>query len=81
MRLLLGLYGVIIAWSESLAESLGITDSLVLDLLSVDPEHQSAGAGTKLIQWGLAEADRMGAEVSLDKRKMMIDAETLLDFS
>ena len=38
--------------------------SVVLDLLSVDPEHQSAGAGTKLINWGLEKADEMGAEVN-----------------
>lgn len=40
---------------------------VVLDILAVDPEHQSAGAGTKLIGWGLERADEMGAEVSSDE--------------
>ena len=42
-------------------------ESPVLDILAVDPEHQSEGAGTKLIHWGLEHADRMGAEVILNE--------------
>ena len=43
------------------------TDPFVaaLDLLTVDPKHQSRGAGTMLLKWGTELGDRIGAEVSL----------------
>ena len=41
------------------------TDPFVaaLDLLTVDPKHQSRGAGTMLLKWGTELGDRIGAEV------------------
>ena len=41
------------------------TDAFVaaLDLLTVDPKHQSRGAGTMLLKWGTELGDRLGAEV------------------
>lgn len=52
-----------------------ITKLLVLDLLAVDPEHQGKGAGTKLISWGLEQADQMGAEVSEALNKLFVSVE------
>jgi predicted N-acetyltransferase YhbS len=33
-------------------------------MMMVDPAYQRMGAGRLLVKWGLAEADRMGVDVS-----------------
>ncbi|KAF7560294.1 hypothetical protein G7046_g3843 [Stylonectria norvegica] len=37
-----------------------------LKLLHTDPEHQRRGAGSMLVKWGLAEADRLGIDAFLE---------------
>lgn len=34
--------------------------SIDLKLLHTDPDHQRRGAGSKCLEWGTAEADRLG---------------------
>jgi GNAT superfamily N-acetyltransferase len=38
----------------------------VLDIIFVDPKHQSRGAGSKLVKWGVNRADEMGVEAFLE---------------
>lgn len=35
-----------------------------LDMMMVDPAYQRMGAGRLLVKWGLAEAEKMGVDVS-----------------
>lgn len=37
-----------------------------LDILTVDPAHQGKKVGHALVQWGLAEADRLGFEAIVE---------------
>ncbi|KAL9122707.1 MAG: hypothetical protein Q9187_000745 [Circinaria calcarea] len=39
---------------------------IVLDMLSVDPEYQSSGAGAMLTRWGTELADQMQAEAIVE---------------
>jgi GNAT superfamily N-acetyltransferase len=36
-----------------------------LDMMMVDPAYQRMGAGRLLVKWGLAEAEKMGVDVSI----------------
>lgn len=38
-------------------------NGIVLDNLTVDPNHQRRGAGRMLVKWGTAIADQMGIDV------------------
>jgi predicted N-acetyltransferase YhbS len=38
-------------------------DSLVLELLAVDPDFQRMGAGSALVAWGTKAADQKGIKV------------------
>lgn len=39
---------------------------LVLDIIFTDPKHQSRGAGSMLVKWGVDRADEMGVEACLE---------------
>lgn len=40
-------------------------NGIVMEILTVDPNHQRRGAGRMLVRWGTAIADQMGVEVRL----------------
>ncbi|MCJ1416060.1 hypothetical protein MMC32_002395 [Xylographa parallela] len=37
-----------------------------LDILTVDPKRQFGGAGSKLVRWGVEQADQMGAKMVVE---------------
>ncbi|MCJ1386832.1 hypothetical protein MMC17_009960 [Xylographa soralifera] len=48
-----------------------------LDILTVDPKRQFGGAGSKLVKWGVEQADQIGAEVDIIDTvllKMVVEA-------
>lgn len=38
----------------------------VLNILITDPEHYGRGAGSRLLSWGVDQADRLGVPVCLE---------------
>ena len=42
-----------------------------LDMMMVDPAYQRMGAGRMLVKWGLAEAEKMGVDVSAYSASMI----------
>ena len=38
----------------------------MLDFLVTDPGYQSKGAGTKLLAWGVSQADQIGVRMALE---------------
>lgn len=48
---------------DTVNTQLMIANWTAMDILTVDPEMQSRGAGRKLLEWGTNEADRLGFSV------------------
>ena len=53
------------SWNQH-GSSYPLTDSTVLQMLAIHPNHQRKGLGSRLIRLGLEEADRLGARTYIE---------------
>lgn len=56
--------------TQSKRETLGAKAHVLLHILATDPAHHRRGVGSKSLEWGLGEADRLGVVAYLEASRI-----------